>query len=225
MKSIIKIAAVLLCGASLQAEDKISVPAKDLRAIGPLPEDKSHEMLQKGERNPFGERVVTKVVTEDNSDSEDAKLARMLKEAKINGIVNASNGQGVGIFFNGRLIREGDPLQPFLKNQTALLRVSKLTEKVVEISWVESQASDNPRKITREIRVGEPLVKQHFNVPGSDEAVEMRTTPNGEFLKEAPTTVGLEDPDMIMEKESINTKLNSSGLPNASAPRIRAQNK
>ena len=131
---------------------EIVVSEQEIKALGPLPDDKKAEALAKNERNPFAEQMSTHVEIKDDGESEDAKLRGILTKIKITGLIKDPVGH-LGVMVGSRLYREGDKLSPFIVGQTALLRVSKVSEQEVEFTWVESQPDTVPRRVTRKLSI------------------------------------------------------------------------
>jgi hypothetical protein len=178
----------LMSFAGSQEAPTAAVSEQSIRLIGPLPEDKIAETLKKGERNPFAERAVTQINQEDG-ESEDAKLRSILSRLPISGAIKDRDGR-FKVLIGRRLLAEGDKMPWLLEGQTSLLRVSKVTDKLVEISWVEDQAGVTPRKVTRPVRVNQPLIEQVLQLPsegGKDGGnVRIWVTPKGESYQEEP---------------------------------------
>jgi hypothetical protein len=198
--------------AASQEPSSVEINQNAIRAIGPLPEDKTAEPLAKGERNPFAQRTTQKKVEIAEGDSEDARLKKKLDSLPISGVVVGSAG-AVKVMMGNKLLAEGDRLDPILSDQTALLRVSKVTEKMVEISWVGELAGSQPFRVIRQIRVGEPIVKQI-----SKDEVETYLTPNGLYLREKGAPLdAIEGEESPLERDT-GTKLNNRVTPSNSSP-------
>jgi hypothetical protein len=213
LKNIAFVLVVVSVAAIAQDGSSVEINQNAIRAIGPLPEDKTAEPLAKGERNPFAERATQKKVEIAEGDSEDARLKKKLSALPISGVVVGSGGT-VKVMMGSKLLAEGDRLDPILADQTALLRVSKVTEKMIEISWVGDVAGSQPFRISRQIRVGEAIVKQI-----SKDEVVTQITPNGAFLKENNSELeALENPESALERDN-ETKLNNPVAPQGEAGR------
>lgn len=185
---------VLACASGLTpAQDaEIKIAERDIRALGPLPDEKSAEVVGKTERNPFAERSAhgSSPLAED-TESEDARLRAVIAKLPLSGRISNSDGRQ-GVLFAGALLHEGDRLPPLLPDQTVLLRISSIKADKVEISWVEDQASVTPRKIVRPIKLNQARIREmvrSYGDKGDSTASQFlvpRTT-GGEYLKaEAP---------------------------------------
>ncbi len=220
LKILITLLPCLVAGAAHAQVREITVSEQEIKALGPLPDDKRAETLAKNERNPFAERIIANPELKEDGESEDAKLNSILQKVKISGIIKESNGH-LGVMVADRLYREGDKLAPLIPNQTALLRVSKVSDKEIEFTWVESQPDTVPRRATRKISVNEPIVKQQLRFVGDDEAAKnghvIRVTTSGEFLKEEKPAESAADD---ASPGDTGATLNSRGAP--ATPRGRA---
>ena len=171
------------------AEGDAKLSEQEIRAIGPLPEDKVAETLKKGDRNPFAERHVTQTLKEDG-ESEDAKLRTLLNNIIPSGVIKDRDGR-LKVLFNRQLLAEGDKVQTLVENQVALLRVTKLSPTAVEISWVEDQVNAQSRKVIRPVQINLGIIEQQHQIPGADGkagTIRELVTSNGQTYKE--TSVG-----------------------------------
>lgn len=200
--------------ATTLGEGTITLSEQEIREIGPLPGDKVAETLKKGERNPFSEKVTT-VASAVDSESESAKLSRILNSIPITGLAQDQEGHHK-VMIGRYLLSEGDRMPQLLKDQTSLLRVSKITDKIVEISWVESQVSQSPQKVSRKLRVGQPVIEQILlpygksDKDGAATPISIYVTASGNRLRDEeanPTPPDTEEPDATIKaprKPDIN---------------------
>ncbi len=189
----------LLTLQGMAADTPVVLSEQEVRAIGPLPEDKTAETIKKGEYNPFAERQATQITKEDG-ESEDSKLMTILRRIPLTGIVHDADGR-CKVLFGSKLLAEGDRLPKYLENQTSLQRVSKVTDKVVEFSWVEDQAGATPRKVVRKVQINQHLIEQVQNIPGEDGksagTMSNWVTSSGDSLHEEAPEAAPEDPKAI----------------------------
>lgn len=173
-------------------QEASNITDEEIRLIGPLPEDKVVETIKKSDRNPFAEKVLA-VLSEDKGESEDSKLRSILGRIPISGVIHDRDGR-FKVMVGRRLLQEGDKVPPLIAGQTALLRVSKVTDKLVEIAWVEDQANAAPQKFVRAVRVNEGRIDQMMEVPGEDgkagTMLRIPVTTRGEYLQEDPKQDG-----------------------------------
>jgi hypothetical protein len=179
------------------AEGEATISEQEIRAIGPLPDDRVAETIRKGERNPFAEKPAAVATTAEDGESENSKLMRVLQDIEITGITKDNEGH-YKVLIGRNLLAEGSRMPPLIEGQTSLLRVSKVTEKSVEISWVGDQASATPRKIVKQLTVTQPLITQVIpslagggsggNRGSSKEEslLRIRVTSKGEAYREEP---------------------------------------
>jgi hypothetical protein len=197
MKRII-LTSFLSCLASVRlfaVEGEVTLSEEEIRKNGPLPDDKIAETLKKGERNPFAERQSAVATKEDDGESENARLMRVLNELVISGVIRDNDGR-YKVLIGRKLLAEGDRMPQLLEGQTSLLRVSKVSEKSVEIAWVEDQAAATPRKVTRQVRVNQQLIQQVLPALGGENAqdgkskstISVWVTPRGETYREEGAT-------------------------------------
>ena len=189
-----------LCSLSLfAAEGEATISEQEIRANGPLPDDRVAETIRKGERNPFAEKPAAAAVTAEDGESENAKLMRVLQDIEISGIIKDNEGH-YKVLIGRSLLAEGARMPQLIEGQTSRLRVSKVTEKSVEISWVGDQASATPRKVVKQLTVTQPLITQLIpslsgggsagNRGGKDESLlRIRVTSKGEAYREEPAEV------------------------------------
>jgi hypothetical protein len=226
MKSILIIPVLsgLLVLASSAADTPV-LSEQELRALGPLPEDKIAETIKKTEYNPFAERQATQLTKEDG-ESEDSKIRTILNRIPVSGIMKDTDGR-FKVLFDGRLLGEGDRLPKYLGNaQTTLQRVSKVTEKVVEFSWVEDQAGAPPRKVIRNVRVNQPIVESVRKIPGDDGQASGETrlflTPSGETLQDEAAEKPPEDAQAIPAANNNGEAMNLNHRPTRGAVNRRS---
>ena len=84
---------------------------------------------------------------------------RVLQDIEISGIIKDNEGH-YKVLIGRSLLAEGARMPQLIEGQTSLLRISKVTEKSVEISWVGDQASATPRKVVKQLTVTQPLITQ-----------------------------------------------------------------
>jgi hypothetical protein len=130
------------------------------------------------------------------------------------------------VLFGNKLLAEGDRLPKYLENQTSLQRVSKVTDKVVEFSWVEDQAGATPRKVVRKVLVNQRLIEQVQNIPGEDGqsagTMSNWVTSSGESLHEDAPEVAPEDPKAIPTSNNGADSVELNHRPDRSSVNRRA---
>jgi hypothetical protein len=130
--------ALLLCSAAFADETS-------MLQIGELPGQKKFETLQQKERNPFMRREA-KVATENSErESEESKLRDMFKSMPVTGVIRG--GGTVKVLLGELILKEGEPLPPLIADQTERLIVGPVTDRQVEIDFIENDEHAEPRKI------------------------------------------------------------------------------
>ncbi len=183
---------------------------QELRALGALPDDRKFELPDKNERNPFlSPSVKSKQPETVTTDSEDARILAVLKQKKITGLISDSQG-GFKVQFGRASLKEGDELPTLIQGQTARLRVSKLTDKVLEVSWIEKDPNVRPLVVPLPINIGTGAVRQML----AEGVMELKYL-NGETQPEA--AVGTEgtagEEAASLEQEAFRDR--QPGRPNA----------
>lgn len=115
-------------------------------AVGLLPHQKQGKVLEPKERNPFAEQVRVEAAGEvKDANSEESKIRAVLMTMKVTGVTRAGDGRLKGML--GRFVLEEDrELSQIIPNQTDILKVTKVTDEQVEITWVDVEGSEQPRK-------------------------------------------------------------------------------
>lgn len=163
----------LLGLAALPARAEVEVKLQQLKDIGILPDEKlsrrPEDKLDPKRSNPFAERSKAKEAKAVESvETEEIKIRRIFDTLQISGITK-SNGQ-YSALLGDLILEEGRQVKPVIPNQTQILRVTKVTDKMVEIAWVEGAGAEMsaPRRIVKRVelspRVGVLLAAQP---PGS----------------------------------------------------------
>ena len=173
MKRTLLITAALLAGA-LQVRADVEVTMKELQRIGLLPKDKEalrpEDSIDTKRPNPFAERKkVVQNKPSETVETEESKIRNFFDQQKIGGIMKTPDGFEVAL---GRLVlKEGMRVPPVIPAQTQILRVTRVTDKLVEVSWVEGVGLEGavPRKISKPIDLA-PKVHQLLSSDEGDSA-------------------------------------------------------
>lgn len=120
--------------------------------VGMLPKQRaaaaSASRISEDTRNPFASR--TKAIAgpaTQESQTEEARLTAVLELFEVNGVAKA-NGGGYSAQAQGLIFREGDLLPKLIDDQVDDLRVTKVTPRLVQITWVGDEDADQPRQIS-----------------------------------------------------------------------------
>ena len=143
------VSASLLAGASAQLPDTVASSAEE---VGLLPAQKSAEAAASrvvpDTRNPFASRTKSTggpVVADQQT--EESRIRAVLEKFIVNGTAKADGG-GYSAQAKGLILREGELLPHLLKDQVDDLRVTKVTPRLVEITWVGDEDATQPRQIS-----------------------------------------------------------------------------
>lgn len=147
----------------------VEVKLQQLKDIGMLPEEKlalrPEEKLDPKRSNPFAERTKPKQAAAiEVVENEESKIRRVFDGLKISGITK-SNGK-YSALLGDLIIEEGGQLSPVIQNQTQILRATRVSDKLIEIVWVEGAGYETkaPRRIIKRVelspRVGVLLAAQ-----------------------------------------------------------------
>jgi hypothetical protein len=115
-------------------------------SIGQLPGEKIPEQILPKERNPFTRRDDKPTEIATDRESEESKLRAILHAMSVTGIVRG--GTSDKVLLGSLILKTGGPVPPLLKGQTERLVVAAITDKQVEIQFVETEASTEPRRIS-----------------------------------------------------------------------------
>ena len=193
----------LLSLAALPARAEVEVKLQQLKDLGILPEEKlsyrPEEKLDSKRLNPFAERAKSKEVKAVESvETEELKIRRVFDSLKITGITKSQGKYSA--LLGDLIIEEGRQLEPIIQNQTRILRVTRVTDKQVEIVWVEGSSPEigAPRRIVKLVeltpRVGVLLAAQPAGT--NDPSAMTYRDENGKVIwpkKMAPDLEGLMD--------------------------------
>jgi hypothetical protein len=137
---------VALTPAEQKAAD-MRLPELDRSAL--QPEKREPETVREGERNPFGLIVLPKeeeeVVETVQTETEEMRIRRILVNMRISGL-SGSEGSYRAIL-GPMSIKEGDTLPKLFANQAEVLRVAKITDREVVLSFAEKDTNLPPRTL------------------------------------------------------------------------------
>ncbi|MGI9240565.1 MAG: hypothetical protein ACR2RV_07170 [Verrucomicrobiales bacterium] len=151
--------------------------------IGILPSQKIPASVDKGDRNPFSTRHVENNVPIDGIDteSEESRIRQVFAGLRVTGHVPASKGSP-RVLVGDLILKEGIELPQVIENQTNVLRVTRITNKEVEITWIDEEVAEAPRKLLIPINL-EPEVS--FLLPGRSSQVSSQFVKMSKAEKEA----------------------------------------
>lgn len=129
-------------------------------AIDPdlLPAGRTFIEVRDAERNPFGQPAVTAPsALPEQEESEEARLRRILGALKVAGI--SGSGSETRALVGTLILEKGRTLPNLLRDQSEKIVVTSVDEKSVVLSFVEQDATIEPRRITLTVDVA-PRVDQ-----------------------------------------------------------------
>lgn len=119
--------------------------------VGVLPSQKE-QMVQKylvdsEERNPFATRTkgsAGKIAVD--TQSEESRIRSVLESLSVSGI--SKGGSGYKAQLGSIILSEGELIPRLIPGQADDLRVTRITPKLVEITWVADEEALSPRQIS-----------------------------------------------------------------------------
>ena len=129
----------------LLADAQDAPPRPAIMQIGELPGEKSPDLLRSRERNPFTRRETKLTEVAEDRASEETQLRALFKAMSITGVIRG--GGEVKVLLDNLILEQGRSIPPLLDGQTERLVVGAITDRQVEINFVESDEHAEPRKI------------------------------------------------------------------------------
>jgi len=158
-------------GAQTEASVPPAAPAEatseKAAVVGMLPHQKQGKALDAKERNPFAELLPVEAVGEaEDTSTEETNIRAVLASLKVSGVTRGDAG-GIKAQLGSFILEEGRELDQIIPNQTDVLQVTKVSEKLVEITWVDVEGSEQPRKHIIELDLS-PKVLTRLPSPGGE---------------------------------------------------------
>jgi len=141
-------------------------PANDM-----LPSGRTFTELREGERNPFGQQISVQPQIVEESESEEARLRRIVSSVKISGVSESAGKKRV--LLGSMILQVGDILPPLIRGQQESLRVSSIDSERILLAFVERDPGIESRQITIPLEMT-PRVNQFLY----GEAVEKLMNPD-----------------------------------------------
>jgi hypothetical protein len=113
--------------------------------IGELPGQKKPAVLETRERNPFMRREAKVTAESAEKESEESRLRDLIERLPVTGVIRG--GGEVKVLLSSLILEQGEPLPPLIDDQTEQLIVGPITDRQVEIHFIEADADAEPRKI------------------------------------------------------------------------------
>lgn len=124
--------------------------------IGLLPQEKTAIMIDVSERNPFSLRTVLAPEKEAETGGEEKAIRDAIGNLAVGGIVGAP--PNVRVLLGSMALGEGRDLPDVINRQSERLRVVSITEKQIEIAFLEKNGKASERRITVALSV-KPAVR------------------------------------------------------------------
>ena len=150
MISLFTLAAVLAASPPLPASGIVS---DEVAALGMLPSQRQGIRINPQERNPFASetRETTKSPETPENESQESKIRALFRQLHVSGIRHRHHGQSLALV-NDLILREGEEIDPVLPDQTERLVVSKIESSQIELNFIETKESTQPRTIILPVR-------------------------------------------------------------------------
>ena len=150
MISLFTLAAVLAASPPLPASGIVS---EEVAALGMLPSQRQGIRINPQERNPFASetRETTKSPDTPENESQESKIRALFRQLHVSGIRHRHHGQSLALV-NDLILREGEEIDPVLPDQTERLVVSKIESSQIELIFIETKESTQPRTIILPVR-------------------------------------------------------------------------
>ena len=150
MISLFTLAAVLAASPPLPASGIVS---DEVAALGMLPSQRQGIRINPQERNPFASetRETTKSPDTPENESQESKIRALFRQLHVSGIRHRHHGQSLALV-NDLILREGEEIDPVLPDQTERLVVSKIESSQIELIFIETKESTQPRTIILPVR-------------------------------------------------------------------------
>jgi len=135
-----------------------SIFMMDAAEVTILPKDRTFTELRAGERNPFGQAAaVAEPTAMQEAETEEVHLRRVIGAIKVGGV--SGSGPRARVLLGSLILKPGDTLPPLFENQQEVLMISSVSEKEVRLTFLEKDASSEPRQIVIPLRLA-PQVSQ-----------------------------------------------------------------
>jgi hypothetical protein len=158
----------------------LAAPSK---SVGMLPGDKVFLTVEETERNPFGQRIIQAAEAPKDTGGEESQIRSVVENLTVKGVTKS--GGRMKVLLGSYALEEGKLMPPLIPDQTEKLRVLVLTDKKVELGFIEKDGSAQTRKIVLHLDFT-PAVRYKVG-PG---ATASSTAPSlgGVYKKNAPAT-------------------------------------
>jgi hypothetical protein len=120
----------------------------DPASVGVLPEQRQPVTLPAQERNPFSkqEAKVVSAAPEDDKESEENRIRRALTKLSVVGRTRDASGAWK-VMLGGLILQKGRNVPPVLQGQTEMLRVAAISDRSVELVWLDKSGEPDARRM------------------------------------------------------------------------------
>lgn len=119
--------------------------------IGLLPQEKTAIVVDAAERNPFGLRTVLAPEKVEETGGEEKSIRDAIGTLPVGGVVGTP--PNARVLLGSMALSEGKELPAVIDNQSERLRVVSITEKQIEIAFLEKNGKESERRITVALNV------------------------------------------------------------------------
>lgn len=123
----------------------VDIPHSPVSQIGELPGEKNPDLLLPKERNPFTRRETKIAEIASDKETEESKLRALFASQSVTGVIRG--GGAVKVLLESLILEQGKPIPSLIDGQTEHLVVAHITDKQVEIDFLEENEHAEPRKI------------------------------------------------------------------------------
>jgi len=169
MKPSLCTVAALALAASLPAAEPTEPmdPATEaaVAALGMLPDQRGGLTIAPDERNPFAvkPKEVAKLTAPEDTETQESKIRSIFRDLRVTGIRRDRNGRHLALA-GDLILRQGEEVKPVLEEQTEILIVSRIEPRQIELTFVETKDSTQPRVIVlpvvNQVQVAQKLFGQ-----------------------------------------------------------------
>jgi hypothetical protein len=111
------------------------------------PTDKALELVKADERNPFAKVDDGTGRTNEKGESEENTIRERLEKLRVVGV--SPGEHGLRVMLGDIVLQSGELVPPLLPEQSVALKVGSITERAIELLWMEERSGGLPqRKLT-----------------------------------------------------------------------------
>jgi len=166
-----------------------------------LPTGRTPAVLQPNARNPFGQAVTAQEpATIEATETEETRLRRIIGFIKVGGV--SGTPDKLRVLLGSLILKSGDTMPPLIEEQKERLQVKGITKDAVELSFVETDPSIDPRLVRIPIMTP-PRVAHMFYGEAVENLVSIAPKPAQKALASVPLK-GVQD--FIEDSKAIDLR-------------------